>query len=86
MSFSLHQIFFKLFFFVCLNSYTFADMKNIWTFVKADSVFRELLPEIKNHKNKIRGKNGRGNPVDFSDAEKKKINKAIEKAIKDHKL
>lgn len=59
--------------------------KNIWTFIKADSLFREI-PEIKNHKNKIRGKNGRGNPIDFSEVEKKKINKIIEKIIKDYKL
>ena len=59
---------------------------NLWTFVKADSVFKELLPEIKSHRHKIRGKNGRGNPVDFTDEEKKKINKAVSKMLKDHKL
>ena len=72
---------------MCLISYTFVFMaKNIWTFVKADSVFKELLPDIKNHKNKIRGKNGRGNSLDFTDEEKKKINKALAKMLKDYKL
>lgn len=60
--------------------------KNLWTFIKADSVFKELLPDIKNHKNKIRGKNGRGNPIEFTNEEKKKINKAVAKMLKDHKL
>ena len=44
----------------------------IWKFIKADALFRERLPHIKSYKHKIRGKNGRGNHVDFSDAEKKK--------------
>lgn len=59
---------------------------NIWTFIKADSLFREILPEIKNHKNKIRGKNGRGNPIEFTELEKKSINKAVEEVVKKYKL
>jgi hypothetical protein len=59
---------------------------SIWKYIKADSLFKDFLPEIKGHKHKIRGKNGRGNPVDFSEDEKKEINKTIDKIIKEYKL
>jgi hypothetical protein len=55
----------------------------IWNFIKADTFFREYLPHIKSYKHKIRGKNGRGNPVDFSEAEKKEIKIALKKLFKD---
>ena len=55
----------------------------IWTYIKADSFFRDYLPRIKNYKHKIRGKNGRGNPVEFTDQEKKEINAAVKKMVKD---
>lgn len=56
---------------------------DIWTYIKADTFFRDYLPEIKSYKHKIRGKNGRGNPTEFSDAEKKSINAALKKMIKE---
>lgn len=55
----------------------------IFDYIKADSFFRDYLPRIKSHKHKIRGKNGRGNPVDFSEAEKKEISAALKKLFKD---
>ena len=55
----------------------------IWTYVKADSFFRDYLPRIKSYKHKIRGKNGRGNPVEFTDQEKKEIKAAVKKMAKD---
>ena len=55
----------------------------IWTYVKADSFFRDYLPRIKSYKHKIRGKNGRGNPVEFADQEKKEIKAAVKKMAKD---
>jgi hypothetical protein len=55
----------------------------IWNYIKADTFFREYLPHIKSYKHKIRGKNGRGNPVDFSDDEKKQIKEAIKKMCLD---
>lgn len=54
----------------------------IWDFIKADTFFREYLPNIKNYKHKIRGKNGRGNPIEFSAAEKKQINDALKLLFK----
>lgn len=41
------------------------------------------LPHIKSHKHKIRRKNGRGNPVDFTPHEKKEIKKALSRLFKD---
>jgi hypothetical protein len=55
----------------------------IWEYIKADTFFREYLPHIKSYKHKIRGKNGRGNPVDFSPEEKKEIKKALSRLFKD---
>lgn len=54
----------------------------IWEFIKADTFFREYLPHIKSHKHKIRGKNGRGNPVEFSASEKKQIKAALKSLFK----
>lgn len=51
----------------------------IWKYIKADSFFRDYLPHIKSHKNKIRGLNGRGNPTAFSDQENKEIKTALKK-------
>lgn len=55
----------------------------IWEYIKADTFFREYLPNIKSHKHKIRGKNGRGNPVEFSASEKKQIKVALKSLFKD---
>lgn len=58
----------------------------IWEYIKADSFFRDYLPSIKSYKHKIRGKNGRGNPTEFSHQEKKEIKSAIKKMLKDATL
>jgi hypothetical protein len=54
----------------------------IFDFIKADTFFREYLPTIKNYKHKIRGKNGRGNPLSFSASEKVEIKTALNKLFK----
>jgi hypothetical protein len=59
---------------------------SIWKYIKADTFFADYLPHIKSHKFKIRGKNSRNNPIEFSDKEKKQINRAIIKMIKDKKI
>ncbi|WP_018629169.1 hypothetical protein [Niabella aurantiaca] len=58
----------------------------IWEYIKADSFFRDYLPHIKSHKHKIRGKNGRGNPTEFSTEEKRAIRAAIKKMLKNATL
>lgn len=55
----------------------------IWKFIKAEQFFPRYLPHIKSYKHKIRGKNGRGNPCLFSEAELKEIKKALKKLFKD---
>ncbi len=59
---------------------------SVWTYVKADQFFPDYCPTIKNYKNKIRGKNGRGNPLHFTETEKAQINVGLDQAIKDHKF
>ena len=56
---------------------------NIFDYIKADTFFRDYLPHIKNHKRKISGRSGKGQPLDFSDAEKKEIKTALKKLFKD---
>lgn len=55
----------------------------IWDYIKADTFFKNYLPEIKNYKRKISGRNGRGNPVEFTPEEKAQIKKALKKLFKD---
>ena len=54
----------------------------IWNYIKADSFFKDYLPHIKSYKHKIRGKNGRGNPMEFPPEEKKQIVLGIKQLIK----
>ena len=55
----------------------------IWNFIKAETFFKNYLPHIKSYKHKIRGKNGRGNPIEFSPDEKRQIRQALSKLFKD---
>jgi len=55
----------------------------IFNYIKADTFFHNYLPQIKSYKHKIRGKNGRGNPVDFSPDEKRQISAALRQLFKD---
>lgn len=52
-----------------------------WSYIKADPFFAEFLPDIKNHKYKISGRNSKGNPLDFSDDDKMQIEKGLKKLI-----
>jgi hypothetical protein len=56
---------------------------SIWKYIKADTFFKDYLPHIKSHKFKIRGSNSRNNPIAFTKEEKKQINSAIKKMIKE---
>lgn len=55
----------------------------IWNYIKADTFFKEYLPNIKSYKHKIRGKNGRGNRLSFTDDEKRQIKAALKKMVND---
>lgn len=54
-----------------------------FNYIKADTFFLDYLPHMKSYKHKIRGKNGRGNPIEFSEAEKKEIKDALKRLFKD---
>lgn len=58
-------------------------MQATWTFIKADQFFPAYCPTITNYKRKISGKNGRGNPLTFTDQEKKQIAKGLKQLFKD---
>lgn len=55
-------------------------------YIKAEPFFKDFLPKIKNYNHKIRGKNGRGNPISFSQEEKKEIKSALTKLAKKYKV
>jgi len=55
----------------------------IFNYIKADSFFRDYLPHIKCYKHKIRGKNGRCNPVTFTEDETRQIKAAFNRMGKD---
>lgn len=52
---------------------------SIFDYIKAEPFFRDYLPHIKNFKRKISGKNGRGNPVDFTEEERREILEVMDK-------
>lgn len=58
-------------------------MKDIFEFIKAAKFFPAYLPHIKDWKKKMTGKNGRGNPTDFTNQEKNEIKQALNKLFKD---
>jgi len=64
-----------------LKSYN--DLTMIFSYIKADQFFPKYCPEIKSYKHKIRGLNGRGNPVYFSADEQKQIRKGLKMLLKD---
>jgi coproporphyrinogen III oxidase-like Fe-S oxidoreductase len=55
----------------------------IFQFIKADKFFPAYCPQIKNYKRKVSGRNGRGNPVEFSEQELKDIRKGIKRMAAD---
>jgi hypothetical protein len=58
-------------------------MREIFNFIKADKFFPTYCPNIRSFKHKIRGKNGRGNPLDFTDQDKKQIKAGLKKLFSD---
>lgn len=58
----------------------------IWSYIKAESFFPKYCPAIKSYTHKIRGFNGRGNPVVFTNEEKKAIRAAIKQMAKDEQI
>lgn len=61
----------------------FVETKEILKRLNATLFFKEYLPHIKNVKHKMRGTDGNGKPIDFTDEEKKQIAEAVQKQAKD---
>lgn len=59
------------------------DTRKIFTYIKADRFFADYLPSVRNYKHKIAGHNSRGNPLDFSEEEKREIKKGLQQLFKD---
>ncbi len=55
----------------------------IWGYIKAAKFFSAYCPEVKDWRKKMTGRNGRGNPVEFSAAEKKQIKAALKSLFGD---
>lgn len=55
----------------------------IFQFIKAANFFPVYAPDVKDWKKKMTGKNGRGNPVDFSEDDKAAIKKGLKQLFKD---
>lgn len=58
-------------------------MKEAFKYIKADPFFANYLPLLRNYKHKIRGKDGNGKDIEFSEAEKKEIKAALKRLFKD---
>lgn len=57
----------------------------IFKYIKAEPFFKHYAKNIKSHRHKIRGKNGRGNPTKFSDAENAEIKTQLNQLFADIK-
>ncbi len=58
-------------------------MDKIFTYIKAAQFFPKYAPLVTNWKNKCRGYNGKGTPLDFSEADKIAILRGVHKMHKD---
>lgn len=58
---------------------TLSELKE---FIKMERFFEKYCPSVKNVKHKLRGIDGNNNLISFTDAEKKLINKALQKFAK----
>lgn len=66
-----------------ITTLPFVETKEILKRLNAALFFKEYLPHIKNVKHKMRGKDGNGKAIDFSEEEKKQIAEAVQKQSKD---
>ena len=58
-------------------------MNEIFKYITAKYFFEEYCPSVKSWNKKLSGKNSNGNPVDFTEADKAAIKKALKKLFKD---
>lgn len=55
----------------------------IWNYIKAAQFFPNYAASVKDWRKKMTGKNGRGNPVEFSISDKAAIKKGLKQLFKD---
>ena len=60
-------------------------MKEIFNYIKAAKFFPKYAPKVTNWKNKCRGKNGKGQPLDFTPADRKAILSGLKQLFNDIK-
>lgn len=60
-------------------------MRDIFKIIVASEFFPGYAPQVKAYKHKLRGKNGRGNPVDFNPQDVKHIRQGLIKLRSDLK-
>jgi hypothetical protein len=60
-------------------------MRDVFKYIVASHFFRKYAPEVKNYNNKLAGKNRHGNPLDFTEGDKKTIRAGLKQLFKDLK-
>jgi hypothetical protein len=58
-------------------------MKEILKYISAKNFFEDYCKLVKNYKHKMRGKDGNGKPIDFTEEDKKAILISIKKMAED---
>ena len=58
-------------------------MKEILKYLSAKYFFADYAKSVKNFTHKMRGTDGKGNPIEFSDEDKKAIASGLKKMAKD---
>ena len=59
------------------------EKKPLFHYLKAVNFFADYAKDVTNFKHKIRGANGKGKPLTFTDEERKFIVKAVYKMLED---
>lgn len=57
----------------------------LFNFIKAANFFPIYANDVKDWKKKMTGKNGRGNPLEFSEEDKKIIKSGLKRFVSDQK-
>jgi hypothetical protein len=60
-------------------------VNSIWDYIKASKFFPTYCPDIKDWRKKMTGKNGRGNPLSFSQVDRNEIKVGMKKLFADLK-
>lgn len=57
-------------------------MREIFKYIVAKYFFSDYAPNVKSWNKKLSGKNSNGNPVDFTEADRKEIKKGLKQLFK----